>query len=64
MKQNNKTINYKETLDELNKDIESANAHSLHGIGFKLFDAMRPFIQEKDFDKVAKNIRDTVNKFI
>lgn len=55
---------YKDYLRELDEDIESANAHSLHGIGFKLFDAMRPFIQEKDFDKVGKNIRDTVNKFI
>lgn len=55
---------YEESLQSCDDEVENANYHNFYGLAEEIFDAMRPFIQEKDFDKVAHEIADRIMRKI
>ncbi len=52
--------NYNESLDECDDECENANYHGFCGLAVEIFDAMRPFVKESDYDKVAYEIKDRI----
>jgi len=51
---------YKESLNDCDEECESANYHGLYGLATEIFDAMRPFIKEGDYNKVAYEIKERI----
>ena len=56
--------NYEDYLQDCDDECENENRHNMVGLAPDLLDALRPFIRDEDFAKIAKRIKGCILKHL